>query len=280
MSLWFRLLSGTSSFCLNDGMAPGAPAGAPDLTALMAHLPGTSPAAAAQHIDYPAVATELAPVRDPLYADLHAFDPATLSGREQALAFWINLYNILILDAVVTFQVRKSVVGLTRGFLRFFEKSAYRIGGQRYSANDIEHGLLRGNQGHPYGKAVQFPAGDARRRLVLVPMEPRIHFALNCASHSCPPIRVYAADRIEDQLDWATRAFVDAETQVRTDPPGLVLSSIFKWYAQDFAAGGGIVPFLVAHLPPQDPRTAFLQETGDRLHLQYSPYNWQLNGQL
>ena len=280
MSLLFRALSGTSSFCLNDGTAPGRPVRPDDLTGFMAHLHLADTAAPARHIDYPAVAARLAPTRNHLYTGLQAFDPTTLVSREQALAFWINLYNILILDAVLTFQVRKSVVGMTRGFLRFFEKAAYRIGGQRYSANDIEHGLLRDNQGHPYGKATQFPAGDARCPMVLAPMEPRIHFALNCASHSCPPIRVYAPDQIEDQLDLAARSFVDAETQVQADPPRLTLSTLFKWYAQDFAAGGGIVPFIVAHLPSPDPRTACLKAIGDNVRLQYSPYNWKLNGRL
>jgi len=280
MSLLSWVLSGTSSFCLNDGTAPGAPVGPDDLTDLMAHLHPADTALPAREIDYPAVAAKLDPARERLYAGLQAFDPLDLVAPEQALAFWINLYNVLIQDAVLTFQVRKSVVGATRGFLRFFEKAAYRIGGQRYSANDIEHGLLRANQGHPYGKSGQFAAGDVRRRMVLTPMEPRIHFALNCASRSCPPIRVYAPDHLEAQLDLATRSFVDAETEIQTEPPRLTLSTIFKWYAQDFEAGGGVVPFVVVHLSASDPRRAFLQAAGDHVRLQYRPYRWDLNRKL
>lgn len=280
MSFLSLLFSGTSTFCLNDGYSPGKQAKPGDLTELMAELQQAGAAETTRLVDYPAIEARLGPARESLYKGLLGFNPDTLETREETLAFWVNLYNVLIVDAVLTFRVRKSVVGLTRGLLRFFEKAAYRVSGQRFSGNDIEHGLLRGNQGHPLSKEQHFPIGDLRRKLVVAPLEPRIHFALNCASHSCPPFRAFIADQIESQLTLATRSFVDSETQIQGEPPQLILSTIFKWYPEDFEASGGIVPFLVEHLPVQDQRHQFLKESRDNLQLSYSPYNWKLNSLL
>ncbi len=277
MTLLTRLLSGTSSYCFNDGFLAGDPTEPEELTELMTVLRKVCTSTTGMLVDYPAVAARLGPMREQLYTGLQAFDPATLPTKEQALTFWINLYNVLILDAVLTLQVSKSVVGLTRGFLRFFEKAAYRIGGQRFSANDIENGVLRNNMGHPVGDGTQFTVGDPRRQLVVTPMEPRIHFALNCASHSCPPIREYQAERLEQQLDLSTKSFLDAETSVQADPPQLILSTIFKWYPKDFDYSGGIVPFIAEHLPARDMRREFLEQKRSNLRLQYTPYNWKLN---
>ena len=234
MSLLSRLLSGTSSFCINDGFASGDPIKTGGLTELVADLHKACTSASGMLVDYPAAEARLGQAREHLYSGLQAFEPASLSSREQALTFWMNLYNLLILDAVLTFRVSKSVVGLTRGFLRFFEKAAYRIGGQRFSANDIENGILRNNQGHPVGNGWQFMDSDPRLQLVVTPMEPRVHFGLNCASHSCPPFREFAVEQLEQQLDLSTKSFVDAETRFEADPPQLILSKIFKWYPRDF----------------------------------------------
>ncbi len=277
MSLLSRLLSGTSSSCFNDGIAPGDPTRLEELTALMADLNRACTSASGMLVDYPAVAARLGPAWENLYSGLQAFDPDALPTREQTLTFWMNLYNVLILDAVLTFRVSKSVVGLTRGILRFFEKAAYCIGGQRFSANDIEHGILRNNQGHPVGDGWQFTDSDPRLNLVVVPMEPRVHFGLNCASHSCPPIREFAVERLDQQMDLSTKSFVDAETRVEADPPQLILSPIFKWYPRDFDSSGAIVPFIVEHLPVQDKRRKFLEQERNNLRLQFSPYNWKLN---
>lgn len=276
----FRLLSGTSTSCLNDGIAAGNATEPLGLAELMVELHQAGAAATTRLVDYASIERLLETARGNLYAGLQSFNLSSLDTKEETLAFWINLYNVLIMDAVLTFRVRKSVVGLTRGFLSFFEKAAYRIGGQRFSGNDIEHGLLRGNLGHPLSRKQHFSQGDSRRQLVVDPIEPRIHFALNCASHSCPPFLTFSAERIEDQLDLATHSFLDSETQIQAEPPQLILSTIFKWYPLDFDGSGGIVPFVIQHLPVQDRRHTFLQENEDKLELRYSPYNWKLNALL
>src|SRR6266849_1542300 len=124
---------------------------------------------------------------------LQVFDPATLPSREARLAFWINLYNALIIDAVIAFGVKQSVQEV-RGF---FWRAAYNVGGRRYCAHDIEHGIFRANAAYPGIPGRQFGPHDPRRQYSLTTLEARIHFTLVCAARSCPPIAVYDADHIE-----------------------------------------------------------------------------------
>ena len=121
---------------------------------------------------------------------LRSFDPAALETREEQLAFWINLYNALIVDAVIQFEVKRSVNEAPG----FFWRAAYNIGGRRYCSFDIEYGILRANAPHPAIPGAYFGAGDARRRYSFAQLDPRIHFALVCAARSCPPIAVYDAE--------------------------------------------------------------------------------------
>ena len=136
---------------------------------------------------------------------LQTFDLRALTLREEQLAFWINLYNALMVDAVIGFHVARSVTDV-RGF---FWRAAYTIGGWRFNANDIEHGVLRANAPHPAIPGAHFAARDPRRGFSLANHDPRIHFALNCASQSCPPISFYASEQIDRQLDLAARSFIN-----------------------------------------------------------------------
>ena len=136
---------------------------------------------------------------------LRGFDPASLSTRQEKMAFWINLYNALVLDAVIHLGVQRSVTEGRLGILAFFQQAAYIVGGHRVSADDIEHGILRSNKGHPYLPGAHFAQDDPRQKWVISPLDVRIHFALNCASRSCPPIQTYSADQLEPQLELAEK---------------------------------------------------------------------------
>lgn len=213
-------------------------------------------------------------------ARLRDFDPATIHGRGPLLAFWINLYNALVIDAVVHFEVDRSV----REVPGFFWRAAYDMGGLRFSANDIEHGVLRGNGVHPLLPGRHFSAFDPRRRHVMTPPDPRIHFALVCASRSCPPIRTYSPDRIDDQLTLATTAFLRATSQVDPDGRCVHLSRIFQWYSQDFGGPflglgdlSGLRRTIAGLARPGNPELArALEDPGSRLS--FEPYDWSLNG--
>jgi hypothetical protein len=207
---------------------------------------------------------------------LRSFDPATLSTRAERLAFWINLYNALVVDAVIAFAVRRSVAEGRLGLLAFFRRAAYEVGGRRVSCDDIEHGILRGNRGHPLLPGPQFAPHDARRAWVVNPPEIRIHFALNCASRSCPPIGVYRAGPLEQQLNVAARHFVAATTQVDAGRGELRLSPLFRWYQRDFGGHAGVMAFVRAHLP-DGTRQAWLHGQRARARVVYTPYDWGLN---
>lgn len=204
---------------------------------------------------------------------LAAFDPGELSSRAERTAFWINLYNALLIDAVIAYGIEKSV----REVSGFFWRAAYRIGGERYSANDIEHGILRANRGHPAIPGPHLGPGDPRRAHVIEPVDPRIHFALNCASRSCPPISVYDAALLDQQLDLAARSFVN-NGGVRVDPErGRVsLSRIFFWYGGDFGGARGALEFILPYLDDGPART-FLTGSRNGLKVNYQPYDWSLN---
>jgi hypothetical protein len=101
--------------------------------------------------------------------------------------------------------------------------------------------------------------------------EPRVHFALNCASRSCPPLasRPFDASTLEQDLDTLTRAFVNDHPQgVTFQNSTLRLSRVFDWYRDDFASAGGIIAFLNRH------RTQLLPPN---TKLNYFEYDWSLN---
>jgi hypothetical protein len=124
----------------------------------------------------------------------------------ERIAFFINTYNALIVHGTVVHGTPSNL--LKR--LKFFGSCIYSIGGVNYSADDIEHGILRANAtspasvgallGLPILKKPQFRDGDPRRSVVVDPMDPRIHFALVCGAQSCPPIKLYTPDNLEQGL--------------------------------------------------------------------------------
>ena len=184
-------------------------------------------------------------------ASLVACRPEELRTRKQRLAFWIDAYNALAIDVVVRHYPLKSIRDVGSLLRPVWKREAGTIGGRAYSLDEIEHAILR-------------PLG-----------EPRIHAAIVCASLSCPPLRrePFHPDRLEAQLDDQLRAFLaDPRKGARLEGDTLWLSRIFDWFADDFAAAGGVLAFVRPHLPseirerlPAAPRLRFLD------------YDWGLN---
>ncbi len=214
--------------------------------------------------------------RNTLSPGMASFDPTTLRSRGEQLAFWINLYNALVLDAVISLGIQRSVIEGKFGLLAFFRRAAYNVGGYRISLDEIENGILRGNRGHPYIPGKQFSSHDPRGNWIIWPPESRIHFALNCASRSCPPFQIYTADQIETQLDLATRNFIDANIWLNPAKQLLAVPSIFQWFKGDFDGRDGTISFIIEHLP-FDGRRAWLTKYKDIIRLRYRPYDWHLN---
>ncbi|HHL39496.1 MAG TPA: DUF547 domain-containing protein [Deltaproteobacteria bacterium] len=189
-----------------------------------------------------------------LLARLDGFDPAALSTREARLAFWINVYNIMAVKVVVDNYPLRSIKDAGGIFSPVWKKEAGRVGGRAYSLDEIEHSILRKMN------------------------EPRIHFAIVCASLSCPDLRdePYRADRLNRQLNDAARTFLADPTKgLRADRgrSTLYLSSIFKWFAADFDARGGVLFYISRFV---DAETREFIATGPRVR--YMDYNWKLNG--
>ncbi len=207
-------------------------------------------------------------------AGLRHFDLASLRSREESLAFWINLYNSLVIDAVISFGIAKNVWEAGWGF---FRKAAYNINGLRYSADDMEHGILRDNNPHPLLRLPQFATGDPRFNYAVVPVDPRIHFALVCASRSCPLITVYHASKIEEELEAAATTFINGGSVIVQPELGQVsLSRIFYWYQSDFGGRSGVLKFILARLREGAERD-YLQQNTNKVHLKYQKYDWSLN---
>jgi uncharacterized protein DUF547 len=229
-------------------------------------------------LDYPRLADS------PVYREyrtvsasaLRTLDLATLSSREARLAFWIDVYNALVIDAVIAFRVRRSVIEGPLGYLAFFRKAAYLVGGYRMSCDDIEHGVLRGNRGHPFIPGPQFGPTDPRLALVIRPPDVRVHFALNCASRSCPPIGAYEAEQVDRQLDLAAGSFVAGDVEVEPSCGIVRMSRIFRWFADDFGGRNGILSIVRRYLP-DDERRRWLAARGGRVRVTYRPYDWRLN---
>lgn len=219
------------------------------------------------------------------YADFHTgpaarlvnFYPAALASREARLAFWINLYNALVLDAAIAFGVRRSVTEGRLGVLAFFRRAAYTVGGRRMSANDIEHGILRRNRPHWSIPGSAFGPSDARLAWAPPVFDPRIHFALNCASRSCPVIGVYDMSAIDEQLELAARHFIAAEVAIDPAQGRVRASKIFSWYQADFGGRAGLISLWLRYLPESDGRR-WLAAHAARARITYAAYDWSLNG--
>ncbi|BCR06071.1 DUF547 domain-containing protein [Desulfuromonas versatilis] len=204
---------------------------------------------------------------------LRDYDLNLLRNREERLAFWINIYNTLVIHGVVEMQVRDSV----KEIHGFFSRLCYRIGELSFSPDDIEHGILRGNHRPPHGLFHPFSSSDGRIDHIIDPPDPRIHFTLVCASSSCPPINFYTPERIDAQLDVAAAGFINGpEVEIRPRERLLLLSPIFKWYQSDFGGYDGVVDTLI-HYTDHGEAKDFLIEQGLAADLEWKEYDWRLN---
>ncbi len=206
-------------------------------------------------VDYKAIKT------DKRFADyialLQKTDPNTISKKNR-LAFWINVYNAFTIKVVVDQYPIKSIMSKTAyAFGKSnFQKKVVNINGVQYSLNDVENDIIR-----PYG-------------------DPRIHFAINCAAISCPPIRAEAFEpaRLNEQLDEQTRNFLNnpAKNSFDFTKKQAKLSKIFDWFKEDFEKYTTSVPeFISRYLPAEQAQQ--LRSAGKSFKIDHHDYNWDLN---
>jgi hypothetical protein len=200
---------------------------------------------------------------------LRSLSLGDLTGRQPRLAFWINVYNAMVFHGIVAMGIRRTV----REMRGFFARVAYRVGGFTLTADDVEHGILRGNAAHGFLRRRPFGGRDPRLALAVHPVDPRIHFAITCGAQSCPPVGVYRAAVLDQQLDLAARNFLNQEVAV--DARGCVTCSrILEWYAADFEASGGLGALLSRYLDAGAVRDAVAARP--RPCDAFRPYDWSL----
>ena len=204
---------------------------------------------------------------------LRRFDPEMIQGRKEKIAFWINLYNTIVVDAIVSLGVRASVKEIPG----FFRNLKYQIGEHLFSADDMEHGVLRHNARPFFSPFRQFGPRDPRKAFLLFPVDPRIHFALVCGSRSCAPIDYYDAKTVYDQLEVAAQSFVNSsEVLILPEEQKILASEIFRWYENDFGGLDGIKDFLIDYLVDSTAKT-FIRDHYRDLAFEYLHYDWNLN---
>lgn len=185
-------------------------------------------------------------------ASLSRMAPLTLTRPEQ-FAFWANLYNAVtidvVLDAYPVRSIRDIRSGLTPGP---WKRKVATVGGVELSLDDMEHNILRKGWS-----------------------DPRVHYAVNCASYSCPnlPLRAWRGATLGPALGAAARAYVNSGRAVRFEGAVLVVSSIYDWYAADF---GGTDARVIAHLAryANEPLKTRLQAA---TRIGQDTYDWSLN---
>lgn len=149
-------------------------------------------------------------------------------SKNQQLAYWINAYNAftvtLIVDNYPVESIRDLGPKLKIPLIKdVWHYKFFKIGGVDSSLDEIEHSILR----------KEFD-------------EPRIHFAVNCASVSCPPLlnEAFMAEKIESQLTKVATTFINDPTRNKISADKAEISSIFSWFKGDFTKKGSLIDFL------------------------------------
>ena len=163
-------------------------------------------------------------------------------SHEAKLAYYINLYNAGTVALILEYYPVNSIKDIKRPW----GKNRLQVGKDSLSLGKIENEILRKMH------------------------EPRIHFAINCASYSCPKLRneAYTAARLEEQLQEATIDFINDPAKNVLSPNRAALSPIFKWFKADFTEKGSLIEFLRPYT-----KVALTSNT----KISYQPYDWSLN---
>lgn len=175
-------------------------------------------------------------------------------SQEEQIAYWINLYNAATIALVLKYYPIESIKDIGSGIQVPFVNTPWdiqflEIAGTKYDLNNIEHNILRKNW-----------------------EEPRIHFAINCASLSCPKLRreAYTAGKLESQLEEQAVAFINDDFRNSIAAEQAELSKIFSWFSGDFEKQASLVTFINRYAKVK---------MNESVSLSYKDYNWTINDQ-
>ena len=197
--------------------------------------------------------------KDPLFSGLvsklESYPMESLESHESKLTFWINVYNILAAKMITDHYPIESIKDVGSLFKSVWKRQAGKVGGKERTLNDIEHEILRKMN------------------------EPRIHVAIVCASVSCPDLRLeaYTVEKLNDQLDDQMKLFLRSQEKgMKLDEKKnqVYLSSIFKWFAEDFESRGGVLKYIGQYVPAEEKKVL----NNSKIKISYLDYNWKING--
>lgn len=165
-----------------------------------------------------------------------------LQTHRQQLAFWINAYNVQMLQNIIETVHITNIV--EDGFSDAFFKMPFLTAGQQISLDQLENTILRQQSG---------PAELSS--LKLDRLDPRIHVALNCAAISCPRLRkrAFTAENVDTELDAAMRDFAAGQQHFRVEGDQFVLSSLLDWFGSDFDQPGAAGDYVLQFMPTSRP---------------------------
>lgn len=175
-------------------------------------------------------------------------------SRDEQFAFYINAYNAWTIKLIFSgYPGIKSIKELGSFIKSPWEKKICRIDGDVMTLDHIEHNILR-----PRFK------------------DPRVHFAINCAALSCPPLRSepYIGSELDHQLDDAATAFINNPKRNYLSGDTLYVSKIFKWFAKDF--NDDVIGFFLKYANEDIKKE--LEAKKDNIKIKYLHYDWSLNG--
>ena len=203
-------------------------------------------------VDYQGFKNEEAKL-DRYLKTLEEVDTNQLSRNDQ-FAFYINAYNAWTIKLILSgYPGIKSIKDLGSPFRSPWKKKISYIDGDILTLDNIEHDILR-----PRFK------------------DPRVHFAVNCASKGCPPLRSepYEGRVLDQQLDEMTSAFINQPEMNRLEGRDLYVSSIFKWFSKDF--NKDVIGFFLKYA--EGDLKKGLEANREKIKIKYLDYDWSLNG--
>jgi hypothetical protein len=197
------------------------------------------------HVDYKSLKKNQQKLEDYLSL-LNENPPKNSWSTNQKKAYLINAYNAFTVKLIIDNYPLESIKDIGGIFGNPFSQEFAKIGNIEYSLDDIEKGML-------------LKMGD-----------PRVHFAVNCASESCPKLvnEAFVASKVNEQLDAAAKEFIHSNKN-KLSPNQVELSKIFKWYSSDFEKGeASVIDFINKYSKnPINPNAS----------ISYLSYSWELN---
>ncbi len=161
---------------------------------------------------------------------------------EDKLAYWMNAYNAMTVDLILRNMPLESIKDIKNPW----DQRLWKLGEKWYNLDEIEHQILR-------------KMGD-----------PRIHFGINCASFSCPPLlnEAFTAAKVNSQLDFLAKQFINDSSRNTITKDAVEISKIFDWFSKDFKQNGSVIDYLNKYSNVKIDSNA---------RVRYKDYNWELN---